>query len=91
MELSFWLGSLVFLGITASPDSHFSLCFFKLCGIGWCPGCGIGHAIGFLLQGNFIASWESHWLGGPALLVIIHHIYRLAARKTTNHITLNLT
>lgn len=42
-ELLFWIGTLIFLGITASPASHFSFCLIKLSGIPWCPGCGIGH------------------------------------------------
>ncbi len=76
-ELLFWIGSLTFLGITASAECHYSFCLFKLAGLPWCPGCGIGHAIGFILQGKFLLSWQTHWLGGPALLVILHRIYVL--------------
>lgn len=76
-ELLFWIGTLIFLGITASPASHFSFCLIKLSGIPWCPGCGIGHAIGYLLQGHLRLSWEAHVLGIPALLVILNRIYNL--------------
>jgi hypothetical protein len=49
-------------------------------GITWCPGCGIGHAISWLIHGNLINSWHAHWLGVPALLMIVYRIYVLGRK-----------
>jgi|GEM_PF-455116 len=76
-ELLFWLSALVFLGFTTSDDTHFSFCLIRLAGFHWCPGCGIGHAIGYLLQGKPQLSWEAHVLGIPAFFVILQRIYVL--------------
>ncbi|MCC8424435.1 DUF2752 domain-containing protein [Mucilaginibacter sp. UR6-11] len=46
-------------------------------GITWCPGCGIGHAMSWLLHGDLIRSWRAHWLGVPALLIITYRIFTL--------------
>jgi hypothetical protein len=50
-------------------------------GIGWCPGCGLGHAIAFLLHGNVVKSWRAHWLGVPALVMIVYRIYELIRQQ----------
>jgi hypothetical protein len=47
-------------------------------GITWCPGCGIGHAISWLIHGDLAKSFHAHWLGVPALILIIYRIYVLA-------------
>ncbi|MGV8877485.1 MAG: DUF2752 domain-containing protein [Sphingobacteriaceae bacterium] len=65
--------------LTANPvaPAHFELCPLKLMGIIWCPRCGIGHAISFILHGRISKSFEQHWLGVPAVLIIFHRIYIL--------------
>lgn len=74
-ELVFWVVALIALGLSnpAGPE-HYILCPFRLMGFKWCPGCGIGHSISWLLHGNIKASWHAHWLGIPALLTIIYRI-----------------
>jgi hypothetical protein len=80
-ELIFWIAALIALAI-ANPavGSQYSLCPFKAMGITWCPGCGIGHSISWLLHGNLVNSWHAHWLGVPALLIISYRIYVLGRR-----------
>jgi hypothetical protein len=46
-------------------------------GITWCPGCGLGHSISFLLHGDIKNSFHAHWIGVPALVIIAHRIYVL--------------
>jgi hypothetical protein len=46
-------------------------------GISWCPGCGIGHSIAYLLHGDVIKSFHTHFLGTFALLVIVYRIVQL--------------
>jgi len=75
-ELAFWMGALVSLAVanpTAQP--HFALCPLKWMGFTWCPGCGLGHSISWLFHGNIKASIHAHWLGIPAVVVILHRIY----------------
>ncbi|QQL51584.1 DUF2752 domain-containing protein [Mucilaginibacter ginkgonis] len=77
-ELIFWLMAIVALGVTnPGSDSHFVLCPLRLMGITWCPGCGIGHAISYLIHGDIGNSLKAHWLGIPALFVTFYRIWSL--------------
>ncbi|AMR34436.1 hypothetical protein A0256_05195 [Mucilaginibacter sp. PAMC 26640] len=57
--------------------SHFSLCPLKQIGITWCPGCGLGHSIAYFFHGDISRSFQAHWLGIPAVFIILYRIYRL--------------
>ncbi|MFD2872743.1 DUF2752 domain-containing protein [Mucilaginibacter ximonensis] len=79
-ELIFWVAALIALAVAdPSLESHYTLCPLKLMGITWCPGCGIGHAISWLLHGNIANSWHAHWFGVPALVIIGYRIITLSA------------
>jgi len=80
-ELIFWAASLIALGFSDPAQSHFSLCPLKALGITWCPGCGIGHAIAYLFRGDLSASFKAHWLGGPALGIIVYRILTLSVLR----------
>lgn len=80
-ELMFWVAALFALGFSNPAQAHFVLCPLRLMGFTWCPGCGIGHAIGYLLRGDIAASWHAHWLGIPALGVLLYRIYSLIIAK----------
>ncbi|WDF55393.1 DUF2752 domain-containing protein [Mucilaginibacter sp. KACC 22063] len=67
--------AIVALGLSdPGSSSHFTLCPLKLMGFNWCPGCGLGHAISWLLHGDLKRSFATHQLGVPALLIIFHRI-----------------
>ncbi|MGI8582996.1 MAG: DUF2752 domain-containing protein [Chitinophagaceae bacterium] len=77
-ELLFWSASLTLLALMPiDNDPHFSLCVFKLLGINFCPGCGLGHSISNLFHGNIQASFSSHPLGIFAVNIILCRIYKL--------------
>jgi hypothetical protein len=77
-ELIFWVAALILLGMSdPAAATHFTLRPSKLMGINWCPGCGMGHSIAFLLHGDISNFFRAHWLGIPALVVICHRIYVL--------------
>lgn len=78
-ELIFWIAAIFSLAMSDPNTPHYSLCLFRLLGWQHCPGCGLGHAIAFLLRGNLSASWHSHPLGGFAAIVIICRIADLSA------------
>lgn len=81
-----WLGALAWLAL-ANPDaSHVTLCPLANLGISWCPGCGLGHAVGLALRGDFSRSLHEHLLGIPAILILVHRtamLFRDAYRRTT--------
>lgn len=78
LELTAWTGGLVSLAVMdPGTDAHYSFCFFKLIGIKFCPGCGLGHSISYLFHGNVSASFDAHPLGLFAVLVILARIYKL--------------
>lgn len=79
-ELLFWAAALISLAFTDPTQTHFILCPLRLMGFTWCPGCGLGHAIAFLFKGQLAASWHAHWLGVPALGILLYRIYTLAIR-----------
>jgi hypothetical protein len=67
--------ALIALGVShPTQAAHFTLCPLKLMGITWCPGCGLGHSIAFLLHGDLRKSFHAHWLGGPALIIILYRV-----------------
>ena len=84
-ELTFWIIALTLLAFMQPGNtSHYSFCFFKLAGINFCPGCGLGHSIGYLFHGNISASFASHPLGPFALIIILQRIYNLFRIKIIN-------
>jgi hypothetical protein len=79
IELIIWPVAfiLLFLMDTHAPDRQ-SLCFLKRLGIPWCPGCGLGHSIHFLLHGEWKASLKSHPLGPFAVIILMYRTFQLA-------------
>jgi hypothetical protein len=86
-ELAFWVAALIALAASdPASTSHFTLCPLKLAGITWCPGCGMGHSLAYLLHGDIKNSFHQHWLGVPALIVIVYRIYTLGRAAITHPI-----
>ena len=74
----------MYLAIISPVESHFSFCLFKQLGINWCPGCGIGSSISYVLHGDIIKSFQTHILGTFALLVIVYRVLQLILKLKTN-------
>lgn len=79
LELVIWITALVCLYFL-NVDGQ-SLCIFRFAGISWCPGCGLGHAIHAALHFQFVASFNEHPFGIPALLIIAHRIFQLISKQ----------
>lgn len=78
IELFIWPVALVLLFLMdphASGD--FSLCPLSYLHIRWCPGCGLGHSISFVLHGEWKASLKSHPLGPFAVIILLYRTYQL--------------
>ena len=77
IELIFWVAGLTYLAFLNPLETHFMLCPIKNLGFSFCPGCGIGHSISFLLHGNIQESVHHHPLGVFALGVILWRLFQL--------------
>ncbi|WP_242689299.1 DUF2752 domain-containing protein [Pedobacter sp. SYSU D00535] len=51
-----------------------------MAGFSWCPGCGLGRSIIFLLHGELLASLNLHYFGLPALAILVLRIYTLTKK-----------
>jgi len=78
-ELIFFIGGLIYLAIINPFNfNHLHFCIFGLCGIDFCPGCGLGRSISFLLHGCLLESICEHPLGTIGLALILNRIYIIA-------------
>ena len=78
MEAACWVLGIGLLALMNPTGVH----YFSLCPLSWvleegCPGCGLGHSIAFLFRGEWLASWEAHPLGVPALFILGRRIFSL--------------
>jgi len=88
-EAIIWLSALISLFlINPFSENHFSLCPIKNMGFSFCPGCGLGHSVSFLLHGNLSESFHSHWFGIPATMILIHRIFTLFKQKISISISI---
>lgn len=82
VELIIWMAALLLLIIIPpGTGSDFTFCILKLSGFNYCPGCGIGHSMTEFMQGRFQDSFNSHPLGGVAVIMIILRICSLIQNK----------
>lgn len=79
-----WVMAIILLAISNPAGDHFSLCILKMSGFDFCPGCGLGHSIGWLFRLQFEKSIDTHLLGIPALLIIIYRIFQLLIQSKNN-------
>jgi hypothetical protein len=87
-ELVFWVAAIIALGIcNPSSATHYTLCPLKLLGFKWCPGCGLGHSIAFLLHGDIKSSFHAHWFGIPAFFIIVYRVYDLVRQRVFEYKT----
>lgn len=78
VELIFWITALALLFLWgADQQNHFTVCPLARLGFTWCPGCGMGRSIAYLLHGELLTSFKLHWFGVPALLILFFRIVQL--------------
>ena len=71
LEPFVWIGALVYFAlIDPSASTSLSICPLHNLGFQYCPGCGLGRSISFLLHGDILSSIQTHLLGIPAALVL---------------------
>jgi len=78
LEGFIWIVALFYFAFFVNPfETHFTICPLANAGFQHCPGCGLGNSITLFFHGYFIESFNTHILGIPALLIIIHRIYSI--------------
>jgi hypothetical protein len=87
-----WTAAFVFLAIhNPYTQSEFSFCPLKDLGFHYCPGCGLGRSISFLLHGNLTESLHTHILGIPATIVLLFRTLTLLSKTIKRNRVLQLT
>lgn len=78
LELIIWLGAMILIYNLEWGEESTSLCPIHGLGFTWCPGCGLGRSIHFLMHGELCSSLQMHWLGLPVLVVLFYRIIQLS-------------
>lgn len=88
IEICIWTCSIIFLAII-NPDlsGAFTACPLHHLGFDNCPGCGLGRSVSYLLHADVAASVETHVLGIPATVILIHRIVTLITRRNKSVIS----
>jgi hypothetical protein len=76
-ETYVWIFGLTILFFIEPFAGHFSICPFYHLGFSFCPGCGLGASISYLMHGHPTLSFESHPLGWFALIVLLCRVFQL--------------
>jgi Protein of unknown function (DUF2752) len=75
LEAFIWIAGLAILYfVHIGENNHFTICPLKNLGFDFCPGCGLGTSIHYLLHFDFVQSFHAHPLGIFAFIVLVHRI-----------------
>jgi len=86
VEALIWMAALIFLALTAPVETaHFTICPFSAMGIDFCPGCGLGRSVSYLLHGDILTSIKVHPLGIFAILVLSSRVISLIKMNWSNY------
>ncbi len=78
LEGTIWLSAIIYLSlISTNTEDHFTFCPLANLGFENCPGCGLGKSVSLIIHGNIFQSFDYHYLGIPALLIIIFRLYQI--------------
>jgi len=84
-EAIIWISGLIILAaINIDNSSHFTICPFRNLGIDFCPGCGLGKSVHYLLHFKIEQSLNAHPLGIFAFAVLVRRIYELTKSSYLN-------
>ena len=90
LELIVWSGAIFILAISyPNISSHFTICPIENLGFSWCPGCGLGRSVSYLMHGDITSSLKQHWFGIPAFGILIYRIVHLFNKFLLNLLSKN--
>jgi len=86
VEATIWIAAIIFLALIEPAEfTHVTLCPFSAIGIDFCPGCGLGRSVSYILHGDFITSLKIHPLGIFAILVLSTRVISLIKTNWSNY------
>ena len=86
VEALIWIAALIFLALIEPAEStHFTLCPFSAIGIDFCPGCGLGRSVSYILHGDIATSFMLHPLGIFALIILTTRVISLIKINWSNY------
>ena len=86
IEATIWLTAIIFLALLEPAEStHFTLCPFSTMGIDFCPGCGLGRSVSYILHGDIVTSLMIHPLGIFALIILTTRVISLIKINWSNY------
>jgi hypothetical protein len=75
VELIIWSVALIALAIMEpTHEAHFTICPLANLGFHFCPGCGLGMSICYLLHFDVVQSFHAHPLGIVAFVILVFRI-----------------
>lgn len=81
-----WITAIIYLSfLTVSSETHFTFCPLSNLGFEHCPGCGLGKSMSLILHGQIKESFNYHYLGVPALIIILFRIYQVISLNYRIH------
>jgi hypothetical protein len=83
LEILFFSSALILLYFMDIHKPHVSLCPFAYFGFKFCPGCGLGHSLYYLMHFQIQNSWKAHPIGIFAFVVIIYRLCTLTIKTLT--------
>ena len=89
LEAIIWITAIVLLAIMEPTCDHSSICPFNALGLGFCPGCGLGHSISFLFRGDLVSSFNAHPLGMFAVIILLYRSISIFIKYYKTKFTLN--
>ncbi len=83
LEAVVWTTALLVLAINdpGTPD-RVNLCLIDALGLPFCPGEGLGRAVGYLARGEWHQALSMHWASPLVVVVLIHRIISLSQALT---------
>ncbi|MCL5021399.1 MAG: DUF2752 domain-containing protein [Bacteroidetes bacterium] len=78
LEAIVWIAAFVYFAIhNPYVQAGFTICPLENLGFHYCPGCGLGRAVSFLLHGDITRSIHTHILGIPATIILLSRTFSL--------------
>ncbi|MBN8546629.1 MAG: DUF2752 domain-containing protein [Ignavibacteria bacterium] len=78
-EVTIWVAAIFYLFFyDPFKESDFTFCIYSNLGFEYCPGCGLGRSVSYLLHGEPGLSWETHKLGLLALPMLLYRIVQIS-------------
>ena len=86
IEALIWIAAIIFLALIEPAEStHFTICPFSAIGIDFCPGCGLGRSVSYILHGEITTSLMVHPLGIFTLIILTTRVISLIKINWSNY------